>query len=62
MSTLSVSINKAARVSRKEFPDQVLVVFRKENGDYSCILESEYVGNDDYIMARYLNGEIIKDT
>jgi hypothetical protein len=62
MSTLSVSINKAVRVSRKEFPDQIIVLFCKGDKDYSCILESEYTSEDEYIVARYLNGEIIKDT
>jgi len=51
-------INKIARISKKRFPDEVIVVFKKEDGDYDFCPEAEYVGEDDNICGRYLNGHI----
>jgi hypothetical protein len=52
------AINKVSRISKKRFPDEVIVVFKKEDGDYDFCPESEYVGIDECICGRYLNGNI----
>jgi len=53
------AISKAVKVSQKEFPDMVVVVFKKIDGSYSCGLEAEYIGDEKDICEKYLNGAIV---
>lgn len=50
------AILKAVNLSKKEFLNEVVVVFLKDNGDYDSCLESCYIGDNDKIFDRFLNG------
>lgn len=49
-------ILKAIDLSKKEFQNEVVIVFQKDSGDYDACLESCYTGDDDKIFDRFLNG------
>ena len=53
------ALNKAVKVSKKDFADMVVVVFKKEDGLYSYALEAEYTGRDENICEKYLNGVMV---
>ena len=51
------AINKVVRISQ-QYPDEVVVIFRKANGEYDIVPEAEYRGEEENIVGRYLNGHI----
>jgi hypothetical protein len=57
--TLLSIMNKAAKVSLKDFPDEVVVVYEKTKGEYAFSLETFYTGETDIIRGRYLNGKLV---
>jgi hypothetical protein len=63
MTTEFQAINKAVKMSKNDYcKDLVFVVFQKEDNDFSWCLESEYMGDEDKIIERYLNGSIVPYT
>jgi hypothetical protein len=52
------AINRVVRISKEEYPDEVLVIYKKEDGTYDFCPESEYTGIDENVLGRYLNGHI----
>jgi hypothetical protein len=52
------AINKTLKISKGEYKDLVVVVFKEENKTFSFCLESVYTGDDDKIIGRYLNGSL----
>jgi hypothetical protein len=60
MATKFQVISRAIKASKKDYcKDLVIVVFQRENGDYSWALEVAYTGDEDKIIGRYLNGSIV---
>jgi hypothetical protein len=58
MVSKAVVVKSVIKVSKIEYPDEVIVVFQKSNGDYSWVLEANYIGDEDRIFGRYLNGKL----
>jgi hypothetical protein len=58
MVTEFTALNTAVRLSKTQFPDEIVVVFRNAKGDFCYCVESEYTGDDENITQRYLNGHI----
>lgn len=56
MTTEFEAINKALRLSKKQYQNEVVVVYQKANGKYDACPESEYTGDDENICGKYLNG------
>jgi hypothetical protein len=52
------AINKALRLSKKEYLNEVVVVFQRVDRTYEVSPESEYTGEDDCICGKYLNGHL----
>lgn len=59
MVTKSTVVKSVIKVSKVEYPDEVIVIFKKDNGDYSWCLESNYYGDESKILERYLNGVFV---
>lgn len=54
------AIVKAVRISKDEFRDEVIVVFKKDDGTFDACLETEYLGEEDKVYEKYLNGSIVR--
>jgi hypothetical protein len=61
MSTMFQVINKAVKISKEDYPDQIVLVYQRANGDYAYALESEYHGNEENICGKYLCGRLAVD-
>jgi hypothetical protein len=53
------ALNKASHLSKREYLDMIVIVYRTESGDFQYGLESEYTGDESKITERYLNGRIV---
>jgi hypothetical protein len=49
-------INKVVKLSKTELKDIPIVIFQRDNGDFSWCIESEYIFDESKIAGRYLNG------
>ena len=52
------AIQKVVRISTKEYPDEILIVYEKEDGTYDFCLECEYLGADESVRGHYINGHM----
>lgn len=59
MVTQFQAIQKALNLSTKMFPNEIIVVFQKIDGSYDACVESEYLGDEDKIFDRYMDGHIV---
>ena len=53
------ALNKASHLSKTHFIDEIVIVYKTEDGEYSCGVESNYLGDESKILQRYLNGKIV---
>ena len=49
-------INQVVRISKEKYPDEVMVIYKDDGGCCNFCLESEYIGKEEQICGRYLNG------
>lgn len=53
-------LNRAVRASEEIYPDQIVVVFRKLDGGFAYKPEAEFLGDEEQITERYLNGTLLQ--
>jgi hypothetical protein len=58
MKTEYDAINRAIKLSKTEFIDEIVIVFKKEDGSYGVLPESTYIGDDDAICGKYFRGNL----
>lgn len=51
-------INKILKISEQELSNEVIVLYRKETGEFGFCVEGEYVGEEENICGKYLNGHL----
>ena len=59
MTTEFEALNKACRLSKRQYLDEIVIVYKTESNDYLWGLESEYTGDEKNITERYLNGVLV---
>jgi hypothetical protein len=59
MTTEFEALNKACRLSKRQYLDEIVIVYKMKDGDYCWGLESEYIGDEKDICERYLNGVLV---
>ena len=50
----------AAKASKKDYPDEIVIVYKQDDGNFSYIVESNYLGDFNKIYNRYLNGSLVQ--
>ena len=59
MQTEFQAIQKALELSKKSFPNEVIVVFKKDDGNFDACVESEYLGDESKVYECYMDGHIV---
>ena len=49
---------KVVKISREEFPDELIYIVRKHDGSCTWCLAANYIGDEEKIVGRYLNGAL----
>ena len=52
------AINKAVKLSKEKYPDEIVLVFQRADGQYDYCLDANYDGEENTICGQYLNGHL----
>jgi hypothetical protein len=53
------AVIKASSMSKRVFVDEVVVVYKKKDGEYAWCVESEFLADEKDIIEKFLNGKSV---